>query len=424
MIKKNINEVFAIMKSFWKGIGIGFLLGLAVLTGLFLYMRLSGSEGPQTFPAGPATEPPEISADELSAPSPDDPPADQETTAPSPDDSSADQETASPSLDDSPADQETTALETPSTPSEVTLSFAGDVMFSEQYTTAYDAAGIASIADQEMLSLMQGADLFMINEEFPFSLRGEAMEDKQFTFRTDPKYVKIFLELGVDAVTVANNHALDFGRDAFCDTLDTLDQADIARVGGGYNITEASAPLIRTIGGQTFAIFAATRVSPSYDWYATDSQAGLFQTYDPARLNAAIKEADQNYDHVIVFVHWGIERNETPEEYQRGLAKGYIDAGADLIVGCHPHVLQGFEYYQGVPVIYSLGNYLFGNRPGETLLLNAVFSSDGDLKIQLIPCQRDGNGILKRIQDPSALYQKLTALSFDVKVNEDGTLSP
>ena len=102
------------------------------------------------------------------------------------------------------------------------------------------------------------------------------MEDKQYTFRTDPKYVSIFQELGVDLVTVANNHALDFGRDAFCDTLDTLKDADITCVGGGYNFTEASAPAVSTVHGQSFAIFAATRVSPSYDWYATDSQ-GFFR---------------------------------------------------------------------------------------------------------------------------------------------------
>lgn len=100
-------------------------------------------------------------------------------------------------------------------------------------------------------------------------------------------------------MTVANNHSLDFGRDAFCDTLATLDQAGITRIGGGYNDAEASAPATRTINGQTFAIFGATRVSPSWDWYATDNQAGIFQTYDPARLNAAIKEAHQTCDHVI-----------------------------------------------------------------------------------------------------------------------------
>lgn len=304
---------------------------------------------------------------------------------------------------------------------EALLAFAGDVMFSEQYLATYDKGGIGALVDEEMLSYMQGADLFMLNEEFPFSLRGEAMEDKQYTFCLEPKYVKIFQELGCDLVTIANNHALDFGQDAFCDTLDTLKEAQITYVGGGYNITEASAPAIRTIAGQTFAIFAATRVSPSYDWYATDQQPGMFQTYDPTRLNQAIQEANEQYDHTIVFLHWGIERNEIPEEYQRTLAKGYIDAGADLIIGCHPHILQGFEYYHGVPIIYSLGNYLFGNRDGNTVLLEAVFSQEEPLRVRLIPCKRTG-GVLTRIQEPASLYQYLSDLSFGVQVQEDGVL--
>ena len=152
---------------------------------------------------------------------------------------------------------------------DVLLAFAGDVMFPEAYLDAYNRSGIQALVDNNMLSHMQDADLFIFNEEFPFSLQGEAMEDKQFTFRADPKYVKIFQDLGADIVTVANNHSLDFGRDAFCDTLATLDQADITRIGGGYNDAEASAPATRTINGQTFAIFGATRVSPSWDWYAT-----------------------------------------------------------------------------------------------------------------------------------------------------------
>ena len=301
------------------------------------------------------------------------------------------------------------------------LAFAGDVMFSDAYLEAYDQSGISAIADDEMLKAMQEADLFILNEEFPFSLRGEPMADKQFTFRTDPKYVQIFKELGTDIVTLANNHALDYGRDAFCDTLETLDKAGIKRIGGGYNIAEAAAPAVYTVNGLSLAIFGATRVSPSAGWYAGTEQAGLLQTYDPSRLNAAIREAKQSYDYVIVFVHWGIEKNETPEEYQRTLAKGYIDAGADLVVGAHPHVLQGFEYYKGVPIIYSLGNYLFGNRTGQTLLLETVFSKEEPLAVRLVPCQRR-NGVLSEIQEPAELYQKLTDLSFDVSVDDNGIL--
>lgn len=411
------------MKAFLKGFSIGLFIGLCILAALLFYhFKIR----PET-PVSPKTteeetdlpeEAPTPGIDEVSVP-------DTEGTAQSEGIPASDAEVPeSPASSDSDAEEESDMEEAPAPEqAAAVLAFAGDVLFSEQYLTAYDQNGISAIADTDMLSEMQNADLFLFNEEFPFSLRGEAMADKQFTFRADPKYVKIFKDLGADIVTVANNHALDFGRDAFCDTLDTLRQADISCIGGGYNITEASAPAVRTVGGQTFAVFGATRVSPSYNWYATENQAGLFQTYDPARLNTAIAEAAQTYDHVIVFVHWGVELAEIPEDYQRQLAKGYIDAGADLIVGCHPHVLQGFEYYSGVPIIYSLGNYLFGNRTGETLLLKASFSPDGSPDIRLVPCQRT-NGALSRIQNPAALYQHLTELSFDVSISEDGMLVP
>ena len=305
--------------------------------------------------------------------------------------------------------------------SSVTLSFAGDVHFSELALTAYDKSGLSGLADQAMISHMQNADLFILNNEFVFSTRGEAMADKQYTLRTDPDYVKILQEMGTDVVAVANNHILDFGRDAFMDTLDTLKTAEIDYAGGGKNIEEASAPVIRTIGGQTFAIFSATRVSPSGDWYAGSSRSGIMQTYDAKTLNNAIKEADETYDHTIVFVHWGVERSVYPEEYQRTLAKGYIDAGADLIIGCHPHVLQGFEFYKGVPICYSLGNYLFGNRTGETLLLNAHFTENNTLSIELIPCERI-NGVLTLIEDPADLFHNLTDLSFGAAISQKGIL--
>lgn len=412
------------MKHLAKGLFLGFGIGICILCACIFFLtaehpdsQINGSDTQNAEPEEPSAETtvPEEETDVSSDLSAEEQPQPEQTP---PGDSSAAEETV---LPEEAHAEETTPEETAELPQEAVLAFAGDVMFSEQYLAAYDRNGIQALASEQMLAEMRDADLFMLNEEFPFSLRGEPMEDKQYTFRTDPKYVSILQDLGTDLVTVANNHALDFGQDAFCDTLDTLKQAGITCVGGGYHIAEASAPAVCTVNGQTFAIFAATRVSPSYDWYATDSQPGMFQTYDPTKLNAAIAEAEETYDHTIVFVHWGIEHVEYPEDYQRALAKGYIDAGADLIIGCHPHILQGFEYYRDVPVIYSLGNYLFGNRDGNTLLLKAVFHADGALDIRFVPCKRQ-NGILSVIEEPGSLYQHLTELSFHAEVSAEGVL--
>ena len=114
-----------------------------------------------------------------------------------------------------------------------TLIFAGDVLFANAFKSNYDAGGIEKVIEPQLLQELQDADIFMVNNEFPFSNRGEPMEDKQFTFCCDPKYVKALNEMGVDIVSLANNHTLDYGRDALSDTFTTLDGAGILYAGAG-----------------------------------------------------------------------------------------------------------------------------------------------------------------------------------------------
>lgn len=114
-----------------------------------------------------------------------------------------------------------------------TLIFAGDVLFANAFKSNYDAGGIEKVIEPQLLQELQDADIFMVNNEFPFSNRGEPMEDKQFTFCCDPKYVKALNEMGVDIVSLANNHTIDYGRDALSDTFTTLDGAGILYAGAG-----------------------------------------------------------------------------------------------------------------------------------------------------------------------------------------------
>ncbi len=301
---------------------------------------------------------------------------------------------------------------------EPVLSFAGDMLFTENTLSRYHQQGISSMFSEELLSAMTDADLFMVNEEFPFSTRGEAAEDKQFTFRVDPSYVRIFQEIGVDVATVANNHALDFGVDAFTDSLDTLDQAGIARVGGGRTLSEAKAPVIRTVGDSTVGILGASRVIPVSSWTAGSARPGMFTAYDQAPLLNEISDLSSQCDYTVVYLHWGIEKDEYPQEYQRKLAYACIDAGADLVVGSHPHVLQGFETYKGKLIAYSLGNFLFSNSTNPTVLLQVHIKEDGTLAASLIPCTRV-NGQIQKNTAPAALFSHLTELSYGVQVTAD-----
>ncbi len=258
------------------------------------------------------------------------------------------------------------------------LLFAGDVLLSDHVLNAYDrAGGIHGVVDEAIRQTVGQADIFMANQEFPFSERGTAAEDKQFTFRLPLSRVPMMNELGLDLVTLANNHALDFGTDALLDTCAALDGAGILRVGAGANLDEARAPVFIEKNGIRFGFIGVSRVIPEGGWAAGASRPGMFTTYDNnlPQVLEEIETARGLCDYLIVYVHWGIERNTSPEEYQRILGQKYIDAGADMVIGSHPHVLQGIEYYNGCPIVYSLGNFVFGSSIPKTMLLEAEFAA-------------------------------------------------
>lgn len=305
------------------------------------------------------------------------------------------------------------------------LLFAGDVYLSDHVLEAYDAAGgIDGVLSQDYQAEIQAADFFMTNEEFPFSTRGTPAPDKQFTFRVHPEKVKLMQEMGIDLVTLANNHALDYGRDAMLDTIDTLDHAGIRHVGAGKNLAEARKPDVVALNGRTFAFIGATRVYPEADWAASTDSAGMFSAYDGgAQLAEEVKAAKQQADYVIAYVHWGIEREETPNEVQKSIAHRLVDAGADLVVGAHPHVLQGIEYYQGVPIAYSLGNFVFGSSIPSTALLQADVDDEG-IRLRLIP-GTSAAGYTRKLDDAekiAAFYEKMSGLSSGVTIDADGYL--
>lgn len=312
----------------------------------------------------------------------------------------------------------------------VTMLFAGDIYLSDHVLGAYDrGGGIQGVLDSGILKEIEEADYFVANQEFPFSDRGKAAADKQFTFRLSPSKVSMFQEMGIDLVTLANNHILDYGTDALLDSCETLDAAGIAYVGAGENLDRAKQLELVEIGGKTFGFLGLSRVYMDGSWAASATRPGVFSTYDATLPVEEIKKADSQCDYLIVYVHWGVERETMPKDYQRTLGKQYIDAGADLVIGSHPHVLQGMEYYQGKPIVYSLGNFVFGSSIPETALLKAEFGNGEDgtetLRLSLLPCTSSG-GYTRQMPEEkqAAFYEKMTGLSFDVQVEADGSVKP
>ncbi len=303
-----------------------------------------------------------------------------------------------------------------------TMFFTGDVML--QYCKEiYASKGINGLITSYIQQEMVNADMTMINHEFPFSTRGEKAPDKQYTFRVEPTYVSALLDMGVDVASLANNHALDYGQDALLDTFTTLDNAGIPYVGAGETKERAEEAVFVEAGGRTVGVLSASRVIPVVEWNIENRQPGLFCTYDSSRLVQRIKEIESQCDYVVVFVHWGIERNAYPEEYQRNLAKQYIDAGADLVVGNHSHVPQGIEYYKGVPIVYCLGNFIFNPNMTDTYALKAVWDVEGKTSLQVIPIDTreylTGELTGSEAQD---FYNYLEGISFGITIDEDGNV--
>lgn len=307
----------------------------------------------------------------------------------------------------------------------VRLVFAGDLLLSDHVLEAYgNTGGIDGVVDSGFRQVIEDSDIFMANEEFPFSNRGAAAEDKQYTFRLPPDKVSIFRELGVDIVTLANNHALDFGTDALLDTCAVLDEAGIRRVGAGADLEEAGKPVFMEVKGRRIGFLGASRVIPVGSWNATAAGPGMLTTYDPALLLEAIKKARKECDYLVVYVHWGIERDERPQDYQRQLGQKYIDAGADIVIGSHPHVLQGLEYYKDKPIVYSLGNFIFGSSIPKTMLLTVELDGQ-DSRLCLVPGTSSA-GYTRAFTDTGdkeRFYEYITSISYGVTVGEEGLVT-
>ena len=168
-------------------------------------------------------------------------------------------------------------------------------------------------------------------------------------------------------------------------------------------------------------LLAASRVIPVPSWNIENHQPGVFCTYDPGLLLGEIEKAKENCDYLCVYVHWGIERNTTPEDYQKSMAKQYIDAGADAVIGSHPHVLQGIEFYQGKPIFYSLGNFIFNQDIASTMAVQIEIDKEGGNEISLIPASASGAKTESLGEEENQrFYRELEELSFGVSIDEEG----
>lgn len=271
-----------------------------------------------------------------------------------------------------------------------TLAFVGDVLLGARIGEVIAARGVDYPWDK-VRDILGAADLAVANLETSVTTRGTP-ETKQYTFRSHPDTLAGLVRGGVDLVTLANNHSLDYGAVGLLDTLDHLDAAGVRRVGAGRTLAEAMRPAVFDLNGVRVGVLGLAQVYPSGSWTATDTRPGIAPVHNQALVRAVIAALAADVDFVVVTVHWGEEKRDAPTDVQRRYGRLFIDAGAHLVVGHHPHVLQGIELYQGRPIVYSLGNFVFPFTVPETqrsAVLQATVVKEGGaarlVELGLIP---------------------------------------
>ena len=310
----------------------------------------------------------------------------------------------------------------------VTIGYAGDVSLADNWAIMpkYKSRkkGINGILSTNIVKQMEEMDWMIVNSEFAFSKKGTPMKNKLYTFRADPQNANIYNEMSVDMVTLANNHIYDYGKDAFLDTLSTLKNQKLPYIGAGKNSKEAESAHYLIINGYKIAFLSATRaekyiMTPE----AKESTPGVFRCYDPTRLSERIKEEKAHSDYVVAIVHWGTENSHKLESVQKETGRLYIDSGADMVIGHHAHVLQGFEYYQGKLIAYNLGNFIFNALTVDTGILKWTLNKDGSSEFHFIPgLQKDCYTDILDSKNAKTLYNKLSNWSVNVSLDKNGTL--
>jgi len=265
--------------------------------------------------------------------------------------------TTPPSSESSPPDP---VQPPPSAPGPITIAFAGDIHFEGALRDRLDdpASALAPVT-----RALAAADVAIVNLETSVGEGGRPEPGKRFTFQAPPSAFTALAEAGVDVATMANNHALDYGREALPSTFAAIDDAPLAVVGIGRNAREAFRPAVADVRGVVVATLGATiaatdpTADPTGQWAATRSRAGTADAVDPRLLLRAVARANSAADVVVVYMHWGIQGESCPGARQRELAAELVRRGADVVVGSHAHVLQGDGHVGDGYVAYGLGNY-------------------------------------------------------------------
>jgi poly-gamma-glutamate synthesis protein (capsule biosynthesis protein) len=281
----------------------------------------------------------------------------------------------------------------PSAQPSVSIAFVGDILLDE-LPGKLIKRGIDPF--KQFAAILDTADIRVGNLECVVATRGTAEPNKPFTFRAHPRTLKV-LKHHFDAVALANNHSGDFGPIAFSEMLTLLERNHIAYFGGGQNLAQAHVPLLIDRNGLRIALLGYNEFFPR-SFEADHDKPGIAWSEDEqVQLDITNARSQYRADIVIPVMHWGWEHEPSASQRQSNLARLMIDAGADAVVGGHPHVTQNIEHYRGKPIIYSLGNFLFDGFSAEDnntgWLLRLELDSQGVRRWRTFVAHIDGKGV-------------------------------
>jgi poly-gamma-glutamate capsule biosynthesis protein CapA/YwtB (metallophosphatase superfamily) len=273
----------------------------------------------------------------------------------------------------------------------VLLTATGDILFDRGVTDSVKESGEGyDYVFRSTQGLLRDADLTIVNLECPLSSRGQQIN----MFRGEPAAAEAMYRAGIDLVSLANNHVLDYGYPAFLETLEVLERNGLTPLGAGRNRCEACRARVETVNGIRIAFLAYTEIRPGFtytrvpiNWEAGQERPGVIGA-NTAQIRLDLANAKKLADFIVVFIHWGDEYKQEPNMFQRTLARIMVEDGANLVIGHHPHVVQGVEIYDSRVISYSLGNFVFDQKATqcrEGLILQTLFDSTGIRQIRLIP---------------------------------------
>ena len=344
----------------------------------------------------------------------------------------------------------------------LSLVFAGDVsldsvwdwspinVFADKRSTLLESAFSVEIAEK-----MIGSDMFCVSLESPITATKDRLKGQNYAHAAKPEDAEVLGLLGIDIVNIANNRIYDCAAAGFSDTLNALGKSGVAYIGGGKNSADATSPCYVIAGGRKVAYIAASREKTRLSApEASGTNAGIVYMINSASVTNSISEARDNADYVIVYADFG---NNNDTEKNKALAHSFIDAGADIVIGCGADGMKPIEYYAEKPIIYNLGMFWYETDRHEAIMVELEFrssaidyeASDAETEtssetpdstekskfrpafeysdapsIYIIPCIQDGAATrLATGDDRTSVLGKITASSENVAIGENGLLT-